>query len=255
MKNTKTEAKPLALATTLLLVTCMVCISPASAQEQYRINLMVAYDEEFSYTAQYFYGYSPQTLAYIFLTEAESAFNQLFSVRFIPVTYRSWDSDDSVTDKDIMMNESIAETGFISGQLIYNTRVDILVVFSDQPTIGVYGYSDQRLGVALVMETWLSGAGGGIPATDNILKHELSHLYGATEEWIPDHMCLMNYYPYYLPFPYDYYVPTVLVSDTWCSTQIDYIISNADRWGTLHYTIGGCFMGVLWWCKKAMVAW
>lgn len=42
---------------------------------------------------------------------------------------------------------------------------------------------------------------------------------------------MMNMYPYYISFPYDYYVPTALVTNNWCSDCVEIIASNRTTLG------------------------
>jgi len=236
----------------LMVLSIVLMIQSVSASPTYIVNLLVAYDEEFSSIAFWRYGYSAQEFAFIEICEVEACFSFSFDIKFRIIAYRSWDSDDTITNKDVMMDEVVAEIGFISGMYVDYMQVDVLVAFSDQETIGVYGYSDNSLGVLLVMETYLDGVG---QATDNVFQHELSHLYGATDEWIEGHTCVMNVYPYWIDFPYYYYVPTALVTNNWCSSQTATIMSNRGSWGRNDPSgLGGC-MGTVWHTLKAIMEW
>jgi len=237
----------------MLTLAFFVSMTPlVSASSTYTVNLLVAYDEEWTSISISRYAYDPKVFAAIIVDDAFFEFYVEFYITYRIIAYRSWDSDDSVTNKDVMMNEVIAETGFTSGMFIGGIRVDVLVAFSDQESIGVYGYSDNSLGVLLVMETYLDGVG---QATDNVFQHELSHLYGATDEWIEGHTCVMNVYPYWIDFPYYYYVPTALVTNNWCSSQTATIMSNRGSWGRNDPSgLGGC-MGTVWHTLKAIMEW
>jgi len=221
----------------LLTFLFIVSLTPSVlASSTYTVNLMVAYDEEFSSIAWSRYAYSAQDLATIIIWDTEAYFSSSFNIEFKIVAYRSWDSNDAVTNRDLMLDEVVSEVGFTSGMYVNYMRVDVLVAFSDQETIGVYGYSDKSLGVVLVMETYLAGVG---QATDNVLQHELSHLYGAPDHYENGLMCVMNAYPYWIDFPYYYYVPTALVTNNWdvdCQSTISF---NRGVWGRAQSLGGG----------------
>jgi len=190
------------------------------------VDLWVAYDEEFQSTAQSFYGYSPQTLAHIIIDSAFYYFCDVFDVYYRISTYSFWDSDDSLTDSDPRLDECMDELGWLSG---CHEGVEFLVAFTDQESLGWYGTSDKLLGAVLVTETYKGGVG---QATDNVLQHELSHLYGAQNHEVQNLTCVMNYYRYWIGFPHLYYVPTALVTNSWCDNCTELIASHREDWGT-----------------------
>lgn len=244
------RAKPLILLPAFLFIVSW--LPSVNASSYYTVNLLVAHDEEWDYVASTRYAYSGETLAVVIIENAFYYFYQSFSITYRIVAYKNWDSADSVTNKDVMFDEVVAETGFYSGMTIAGNRVDVLIAFSDQETIGVYGLADRTLGVVLVMETYPSGVG---QATENVLQHELSHLYGAPDEYQNGHVCVMNNYPYWIDFPYYYYVPTALVTNAWCSTASNIILSNRGAWGSVINVVGGSCGGTVWWLAKWMMAW
>ncbi len=132
------------------------------------------------------------------------------------------------------MNETIAETNFVSGMYVNGKVVDVLVAFSDQETIGCYGYSDKYFGVVIAMETWYFEVG---QCTDNVLQHELSHLYWAPRETIKDLNCVMSEYLVYI-VPGYYWLPTTLTNN-WCDDCKSTINANKTLWGTPHEGGGG----------------
>ena len=210
----------------VLIFAAVNLVSPAKATSTVYVDLWVAYDEEFQSTAQSFYWYSPQTLAHIIIDSAFYHFFSVFDIDYRISYYCFWDSDDSVTDYSIMLDESMDETGWLSG---IHVGVEFFVAFSDQEIPGWYGISDPIIGAVLVMETYKAGVG---QATDNVLQHELSHLYGAQDEDVQDLMCVMNQYPYWIGFPYYYHVPTALVTNSWCDDCTELISSHREDWNS-----------------------
>lgn len=222
----------------LLLLTIMVLSMPSSvfAAQWQRVNVLVAYDEEWESTAFWTYGYEATTLAYIIISEVSDRFYVKWCIEFHRVSYTFWDSDDNPANADVMMNEAISETGFETGMTIGYYVIDVLIAFTDQRIPGCWGYSDSELGVVLVRHAYPAGVG---QATDNILQHELSHLYDAPDEDVEDLDCVMNGYPYYIGFPYFYAVPTALTTTNWCEGCLATIRANVDNWGRLHSGTGG----------------
>lgn len=221
----------------LLLMMIVLLSLPSSvfATQWRRVNVLVAYDEEWESTAFWLYGYSARTLAHIIISSVSDTFYLEFGIDFYPITYVFWDSDDNPSNKDVMMNESISETEFETGMRISFYEVDVLIAFTDQEIPDYeyycYGYSDRELGVVLVRHAYPDGVG---QATDNVLQHELSHLYNASDERVKNLDCVMNGYDYYIGFPYDYNVPTALTTANWCEDCLATISANLDNWGRLN---------------------
>jgi len=207
-----------------LFVFSVILVPTVSAASTYMVDVITAYDEEFRSVAQNFYWYSPSTLIQILFNSGTSHFWDEFQISFQIVNYLFWDSNDAVTDYRGMLDEVISELGFT-----YNQR-RILVAFTDQLS-GAWGASDSLIGAVLVKHAYPDGVG---QATDNIIQHEISHLYRAEHHWVDGLMCVMNVYPYWIDFPYYYHVPTALVTNYWCTDCINIISSNRNLWG---YTI------------------
>jgi len=236
----------------LLVLAVLSSPSPVFASVGYwNVNVLVAYDEEWQSTAQWVYAYSARELADIIISDVRDCFYRQFSIRFWAVSYVFWDSYDSPADADEMMDEVIRETGFHSGMSIGNYVAHVLVAFTDQDIPDCYGYSDKSLGVVLVEETYSTYVG---QATDNILQHELSHLYHALDHSQKGLDCVMNGYPVEVGF--QYFVPTALTTNNWCSDCVDIINNHKSYWGEHDESSGGGGGGgTLWWnrfwmCKQ-----
>jgi hypothetical protein len=222
----------------IVLMTPMFTVSPVFANYQ-GVNVLVAYDEELEWTASWVYWYTPQTFCWLFVDCVSDRFESAFGLRFNIIRYVFWDSNDSVTDDiEAFEREVVAETGFYTG-MTYNTiRIDILIAFSDQTIAdetGIYlGKANSTLGTAIVFEyyEWRLFQ----QFTDNILQHELSHLYKCPEEAMlpsnPNYDCVMNsgLYVYY-PFPVDDYIKYCLTTENWCINCRNTINLNRERWG------------------------
>jgi len=186
------------------------------------VKLMLAYDEEFDYASHFWYQYNPEVLIDFLMTKVQIEF-KAFYIKLCLSYYRSWDSDDSVHKPNEMLKEAIREVGFVSGAM-----ADMLVAFTDQDILNAYGQANSTLGAVIVQLSDLSGVG---QATDNVVQHELGHLYLCPDHWMPNHNCIMNGYPYWIDFPWNYYVPTFVVTHNWCSECRQTITGNASRWG------------------------
>lgn len=205
--------------------------SSVFATEWRRVNVLVAYDEEWESTAFWAYGYSARTLAHIIISYTSDIFYSEFSIDFYPIAYVFWDSDDNPANKDVMMDEVIEETDFETGMRIEYYEIDVLIAFTGQQIPGCWGYSDSELGVVLVEHAYI------------VLQHELSHLYGTIDEWAYGLDCVMNEYPYYL-IPNIYAVPWALTTTNWCEGCLVTINANVDNWGRLGHGggSGGIYM-------------
>jgi len=184
--------------------------------------VIAAYDEEFISVARNYYGYSPSVLIDVLFWSAESYFADKFLIDFWIVDYVFWDSNDAVTDPTGMRDEVMREVGFTPN------KARILAAFTDQDIDYCWGVANSTLGVVLVQHAYLDGVG---QATDNVIQHEISHLYQAPEHYVDGMMCVMNLYSYWIDAPYWYSVPTALVTNNWCSDCINIISSNRPRWG------------------------
>lgn len=176
--------------TALVIASLFVMTIPVSVPAaQGTINMLIAYDEEFDehgymhYVAPY--GVFPEsTEGYIDwqLSRAfywfELNYGQFVSFQVLDMV--SWDSDDSY-HIDEMLLEAEIETGFAAGLYPDGT---VLICFTYQNNgDGLQGgcLPENRSLIIRHYEEW---------ADDNVLLHELSHL------WILDHClneCLMSY--------------------------------------------------------------
>lgn len=234
-----------ALIILILLITPMFAIRPVLAGYQ-GVHVLVAYDEEFDYTARHRYWYSPEYLAEILITQVSWRFEELFGIKFVIIRFMSWDSNDTNTnDIGELLHECINDTGFYTG-MTYNTiPIDILIAFSDQPIINgskiFYGAADTYLEAVIVTETYLYFS--WIQCTDNILQHELSHLYNCPDHWLPNnswtpkHNCTMNLYS--IDMGLDGQRPFFFTTENWCTDCRDAIDLARESLGRYHETGGG----------------
>jgi hypothetical protein len=231
-----------ALISLVVLSSLAFTINPVHSETYQIVNVMVAYDEEWASTSWWVYGYHyPYNLCFMFLDQVSDRFYTAFGIKFSVVCYTYWDSNDSLTE-DItdLLNECIDETGFYTGMPYYGKSIDVLVAFTDQHTsssTGIdYGKALSSLGAVIVVEEYhlLSG----VQYTDNILQHELTHLYKLEEDWVcprmPGYNCVMNYWPVYIPFPEDMVRPYGMTTESWCSNCSTTINSNKAKWGRLY---------------------
>ncbi len=173
---------------------CMSITPRAFAITGYwRVNVMIAYDEEFEEIANNLYSYTPQELARIIFLEVNERFYYEFDIVFGILSYVAWDSDDNPCDASEMFYEMITETGFSPGMNIGDNTCHILVGFTNQDIPqGYYGASNKDVATVLTEEWWTYTLG---QCTDNILQHEISNLYSCQDHYDPDYNCVMNEYP------------------------------------------------------------
>lgn len=230
----------------VLLVLFAASPVPVFAASYQVVHVMIAYDDELANTATYLYGRSPETFCRLILEEVSDRFQTTFGIKFITIRVVSWDSDNSNTnDVAGLLQECINETGFYSG-MVYNTiPIDILVAFSDQhiheaplhPEVEDYGYAGSQwsVGAVIVIEHYWWPSPG--QATDNILQHELSHLYDCENFWDYKIDCTMCEYPHHELLAG--FLPWGFYTDNWCAACHDMIMANKARWGREEMEGGG----------------
>lgn len=241
MRITKVRTLSISVLVSLVVLpTLLFVISPVFAEVYQNVHVLVAYDEEFDHTARSVYWYSPETLCSILVGGVSDRFKSAFDIKFTVIRYVSWDSDDSVTDDmSVLLHECIDETGFYSG-MTYNTiPIDILIVFTDQTIMDgsqiIYGCCALPIttGAVIVTETYYYFSLG--QCADNILQHELSHMYGC-EDHLNRVNCTMSLYPEDNPIyghrPYGFY------TESWCTGCRNTINENREMWGR-EQTVGG----------------
>lgn len=240
------------LISLVVLMGLMFNVNPVFAGFFQDVHVMVAYDEEFATTASWVYGYSPETLSRLFIDDLSYKFKNAFKIKFTVIRFVFWYSDDSVTDDiDAFESEVISETGFYTG-MTYNTiPIDVLIAFPDQTFEGGGGKANYTLGTVIVFEEYhlLSC----IQYTDNILQHEVTHLYA---DWLtedlpplyshhrikpeyPGYDCVMNIYPVYIGFPEYREIPYGLTTENWCDTCRSRIMTMKSKWGREETEGGG----------------
>lgn len=237
----------------LCLIFSLASVKPAFAQTYQVVNVMVAYDEELVDTAIWSYWYSPEVFCRLIVEYVSLEFEAAFKIKFCIVQYISWESNNSNTD-DIgeLLFECINETGFHSG-MTYNTiPIDILIAFSDQAIINgdyvYYGCAAPTLGAVIIIETYLFWSFG--QCTDNILQHELSHLYDANDHWSNALDCVMNLYP--ISAGLDGFCPKMFATSNWCAECINIISENSERWGREHFVGSGPSHPILPYAKEEL---
>jgi hypothetical protein len=225
------RARKIALLT-LFIFALLATAFPAQATGYWRVNVLVAYDEEWRAIANNKYWYSPDYLARLLIYLVNYRF-WTFNIEFYIMSFVSWDSDDAPINAHIMLWEAIEETGFQSGMTYGGYVVHVLVAFTGQDIPVFLGYNDPQWGAVLIQHCYPSGVG---QATDNVLQHELSNLYDAPDHYQDDLDCVMNEFPEPIGFPYDD-VPTALVTENWCSDCYTTIMNHRDNWG--YWRAGG----------------
>jgi len=188
----------------------------------------------------------PEVFAELIIFSVDAYFYEQFQIYFLPRAYKLWYSSDNPTNPFDMMNEAIRKTGFFTGKQMNDYTLDVLIIFTDDNLpIEIYGCSNRSLGAVLVRHTYRDGVG---QATDNVLQHELSHLYYAEHNYEAGLDCVMNRFPYWIDFPFYYEVPTTLVTTAWCPDCTQTINANRNIWGETTLDGGGGGSWGIWKC-------
>lgn len=225
-------------------VSLVLEIRPVRAEVYQDVQCLVAYDEEFDHTARCVYLYSPQVLCRILVDEVSQRFQENFNIRFLVAGYTTWDSNDTYTIAQLLV-EAVNETGFYRGMTVNEHKVEVLIASTDQLVEGDGDYGDCLTDhyAIIARETLLGWPGFNIQSTDNIIQHELSHLYDCSNHWVsgpgnPDFDCIMNFYPADFVLP-EGYVPHALVTENWCADCKQSIRLNKETLGYPQQIGGG----------------
>lgn len=211
------------------------------------VQCLVAYDEEFDSTARCVYWYSPEILCRILIDEVSYRFQQNFGIRFLIAGYITWDSNDTYWLGQSLV-EAVEEVGFYRGKNVNGYEVEILIALTDQYVEGdgAYGLCWTSNYAIIARETLLGLPGFSIQSTDNIIQHELSHLYNCEDHLVsvpnhPNFDCIMNVFKYDFVFPQGN-IPHALVAENWCTDCKGLISSNKEKFG-YPQQIGGGYPG------------
>lgn len=210
----------------VLLVIALICttyLTPTAYAGEWVVNVLVAYDEEWKARARIRYGYSAETLALLIIDSVGTTFYEGYQIRFKVCFYKFWDSDDNPYTYHDMLNETVDEVGFYSGMKRYGQTIHILIAFTAQTIPEALGVSKRDLGVVLVQEYYDLFTYGQL--TDELLRHELSHLYHA-EHHFDRRDCVLDLYSWYK-------------TTNWCSECREIISSNKELWGERPRLTGG----------------
>jgi len=230
----------------ILVETLFLLMRPVSANG-IRVLVWTAFDEEAEGVIWALWGYSLKTFSMVFVGLLSGYFYNTFGVKFELDACVTWDSDDSLTDPVARLREVEAEATFWYYGTPYpwcswnGIEYKMLIAFTGQDMDDVYGVAplDWKRGVVLV-EVW-------VDFTDNIMQHEVSHLYSAVDLYDSQLDSVMNTYPTWVGFPYFMWVPRALTTNTWDSYSKGVITSNIERFGKVWSpnSAGGGRAGVL----------
>ena len=172
------------IADCLVWVAAVFSVSATDSPER-EVSVLAVADEE--YVAHFDQGWNPwdqdqwKSEVVKAVELGDNAFEKEFKINFVVKEIGTWDSDDRVQTLLELFDEVRAEVNKGSN--------DVMVAFSDQVEPWPHPGYAEALGDATIV----------VPVpfwqTDNLLQHELSHLFGA-----PDHgnvagiRCIMSYY-------------------------------------------------------------
>ena len=201
------------------------------------VHVMVAYDEELATTAEVVYWLSPEMFCRLMVDTVSWRFEEEFNIRFTIICYEFWDSYDGIQNIKTLLQEAVSETGFYPGMTYNSIPIHILIAFTDQdtPLTPSYGYYEiEATKAVIVKETYYMFSLG--QCTDNVLQHELSHLYKCSHHNELDCNCVMNIHKVYLNI-IEGEVPYALTTDEWCDICKATIEANRRSYGS-EETIG-----------------
>lgn len=182
-----------------------------------RVLVMVAADEEFIWRMRWEYGYDDWAfLADTWIYLIQDDFYKHFQIYLKVMLHTTWDSDDDLVLGPRLV-EVCQETGFHSGMDVSGATIEILVAYTgqvisheadirgmacDDPDVPEYG------SVLITIQADL---------TDNLVQHEITHLYGPNDHRFSID-CVM-------------YIPGGLYTNHWCKICRETILENRDRFG------------------------
>ena len=224
-------------------------VLPLGLTENYqKVRLLIAGDEEMIGRTWTFYDQQLPWISYLTqqITFASYYFNVGFDFALDAVAFTTWQSDDSQVVGQPMLDDAIAKIGwtvnwdFGNESMVFDGKiVDMLVVATGQIDNWIWaGIADTRRRAAVLIQPqdWW--------ADDNLIQHEISHLYGA-----PDHKkesdegynedCIMTYRFVYVGSHYDNgytvlinsEVPVEYVTHNYHSTCYTTIFNNRFKYG------------------------
>jgi len=174
---------------------------PVDPYEWYTpIYVWVVADEEFrsqNYPTTWFQSVSWQDYAYSVIERGDDLLADTFNIDLIIVDFGQWSSTAGQTTI-YLINEVIAQTGFKSEKTcLSGSYIDVLIAFT--------GQSIDCVGATLVSKRVILMTYNVYWADDNVLRHEVSHIFGAEDhfdESDPHYFddCIMSYRMVYIEF-------------------------------------------------------
>jgi hypothetical protein len=201
----------------------------SSVNEEYLwplvVNVLVVCDEEFrsrTYEAPWFKTLDWKDYVMNVIERADDRLNDVFNIDINIVQVSTWESDNSKSGEDLLL-DAIHKTGFVASKTVINGQViHVLIAWTGQ-------YLGFTAGAYVVKRAIIMTA-NAYWADDNILRHEISHLFGASDHKDandPDYFedCIMSYrfvhVEYWVEDNWIWYIGNDVVlaalSDNWCT--------------------------------------
>ena len=195
------------------------------------VYTLVACDEEYRSRNWDYFGTSLNWQAYatIQIMRASSFFAEEFDISFTPAVFYEWESPDSAIFAETLLLDAISDTSFSSGMYVNGIKIDILIAVSDQE-FDCQGIGSEKWDAILIKPTthcW---------ADENLIQHELSHLYFCEDHFRPVDGCVMaslsnvylgTFYENGQLITVNAYVHALYETNAWCTA--DYY----DCWGKI----------------------
>jgi hypothetical protein len=223
-------------------------VLPQGLTENYqKVRLLVAGDEEMVGRTWTFYDQQLPWISYVTqqIIFASYYFNVGFGFALDAVAFTTWQSDNSQNVSRAMLDDAIAKIGwtvdwnFGYKYMVFDGKiVDMLVVVTGQMNNSSWsGFADTRGRAAVLVQPqrWW--------ADDNVIQHEISHLYGALDHHEGDEGfnedCIMTYKDTYIYSHYDNgytvlidgWVPVTFVTHNYHDACRNTIYGNRFKYG------------------------
>jgi len=205
------------LAALLAVCVCGALFVGSARANRVNVRVVLVSDEEYRDHAQSIIGHFMdwKTLSDFQMTLSQCIFDSNYIIKLYVWDWKVWYSPPT-TNMTQLMEWAASDLGFVPGQ-----GRDIMVIFTGQECTTA-GKSWRGRGIVIVFDGWKYWWQGYDYAVDNIICHEISHLY-----WAADHYQYQEGYNYCIMSNGD----AGLTSTVWCTACHDTIMSNRTLYG------------------------
>jgi len=197
---------------------------PPPYWEYLPVNVWIVADEEFrskEYDTTYLQKLSWSDYAKNVVERSDDRLYEIFGIDLCIVAVSTWESDNSKYGDEILI-DAISKTGFKAETRVNGNHINILIAFTGQYLGYVAGtYVSKRAIIMTATAYW---------ADDNVLRHEVSHLFGCLDHEDSNDPCyFLDCIMSYRKVPVEYWmedgwiwyvgcdVSLAAISNNWCS--------------------------------------